>query len=263
MRISLAGKKALITGSTAGIGYACARGLARAGAEVYLNGRTPQRVDHALNRLREEVPEAVLHGVAADVGRADDAEKIFAAAPSVDILINNAAIYEKKTFFELADDDWERTLAINLLGPIRLARHYGQRMVKSGWGRLIFISSDSGVQIPPEWIHYGVSKTAILAVARGLAETLANTGVTVNSVIPGPTLTESVERYLVELGEPELNAGELERAFLETARPTSLIKRFATPEEVANLVTYVASKEASATTGAALRADGGVIRSIF
>lgn len=263
MRIDLSGKRAVVTGSTAGIGLAIAAGLAGAGAAVTINGRTRERVEAALDELRGAAPSAEVGGVAADTSTAEGAEALLAAAPATDILVNNLGIFEPKPFLEIPDDDWRRFFEVNVLSGVRLARAYAPGMTERGWGRIIFISSESGLHIPPEMVHYGMTKTAQLAVARGLAETLAGTGVTVNSVLPGPTRSEGVGGFVQSLARDQgKSEAEVERDFFAHMRPTSLIRRFADVEEVASMVVYVASPQASATTGAALRVDGGVVRAI-
>lgn len=264
MKIDLHGKTAIVSGSTAGIGYAIARGLAQAGAAVVINGRTEQRVAEAMRSLKTEAPGAELRGVTADLGTAGGAAALFRQVPAADILVNNMGIFEPKPFFEIPDEDWERFFQVNVLSGVRLARLYTPGMVKKGWGRVIFISSESAVQIPAEMVHYGMTKTAQLAVSRGLAETVAGTGVTVNSVLPGPTRSEGVEKFVQQaMGKSGKTFEEIEKDFIQRLRPSSLLKRFATTEEVASMVVYVASEQASATSGAALRVDGGVVRSIL
>ena len=263
MKIELHGKTAIVSGSTAGIGFAIARGLAETGAMVIVNGRTQARVDEALKSIQSTLPQARLRGVAADLGTTEGVASLLQQVPEADIVVNNLGIFELKRFFDIPDEDWERVFRVNVLSGVRLARHYTPAMIKKGWGRVIFISSESGVQIPAEMVHYGMTKTAQLAVARGLAETVAGTGVTVNSVLPGPTRSEGVDTFVQKLaGKSGKAAAEVEKDFIQTMRPSSLIKRFATIEEVANMVVYVASEQASATSGAALRVDGGVVRSI-
>ncbi|PAU57659.1 oxidoreductase [Pseudomonas sp. PIC25] len=263
MNIDLSNRRAVISGSTAGIGLAIAKGLARAGAEAVINGRTQARVDEALASLREAIPQARLSGVAADLGSAEGIEAFVAQVPETDILVNNLGIFEPKPFFDIPDADWLRFFDINVMSGVRLSRHYAQGMRDRGWGRVLFLSSESGLQIPPEMVHYGVTKTAQLAVSRGLAETLAGTGVTVNAVLPGPTRSEGVGEFFAKMAaEQRVSLDEMERNFIAEHRPTSLIKRLATVDEVANLVVYLASEQASATTGASLRVDGGVTRSI-
>ncbi|WP_462401852.1 SDR family NAD(P)-dependent oxidoreductase [Pseudomonas sp. Marseille-QA0332] len=263
MHISLNGKRAIVSGSTGGIGLAIATGLADAGAEVVLNGRTRARLDEALKRVRDRVPAARIIGVAADLGTAAGAETLFAQVPHTDILVNNLGIFEPKPFFEICDQDWQRFFDVNVMSAVRLSRHYAQGMAERKWGRVLFLSSESAMQIPTEMVHYGMSKTALLAISRGLAETLAGTGVTVNAVLPGPTRSEGVGEFFANMArEQGSSTEELEASFLAEHRPTSLLKRLATVEEVASMVVYLASLQASATTGAALRVDGGVVRSI-
>jgi NAD(P)-dependent dehydrogenase (short-subunit alcohol dehydrogenase family) len=263
MRIDLTGRTALVTGSTAGIGHAIAAGLAEAGASVVLNGRTEKRLNEAADRIRETLSDADLRTVAADVGTAEGVAALVEAVPSVDVLVNNAGVFEPKPFQDITDEDWQQVYDVNVMSGIRLSRAYVDGMVEAGWGRIVFISSESALHIPAEMMHYGVSKTAQLAVARGLAETYPGTGVTINSVLPGPTRSEGVSGMLQSMAtEQDKPAEQVEREFVANERPTSLIQRLATPEEVANLVVYVCSPQASATTGAALRVDGGVVRAI-
>jgi len=262
MDLDLSGRRALVTGSTGGIGYAIARALCDLGAEVGINGRTAERVDAALAKLRGEASGGRAFAAVGDVSDAAGAEALVTANPGIDILVNNTGIFEPKPFFEIADAEWRRFFEVNVMSGIRLARAYGPGMVERGWGRIVFIASESGVNIPPEMVHYGVTKTAQLAVSRGLAETVGGSGVTVNSVLPGPTMTEGVADFLESMGGGD---GDLEakgRAFIAENRPTSLLKRLAQPEEVANMVAYLCTPAASATTGAALRVDGGVLRGI-
>lgn len=260
MIIDLKGKTALVTGSTEGIGYAIAKGLAAAGALVFLNGRTPSKVDAAAARLNAELGTASVRAAAADVGDAEGCEALLRQVPQVDILINNAGIFQPLDFFEASDEVWDRHWRINVMSAVRLSRAYLPAMEKAGWGRVVFLASESGLNIPVEMIHYGVSKTADIAVARGLAKRMAGTGVTVNSILPGPTLSEGVAAMLKDetarTGKP---LEEVAAAFVKQHRSTSIIGRAATVEEVANLVVYIASPQASATTGAALRVDGGVV----
>ena len=264
MNIDLSSKHAVVSGSTAGIGYAIARGLARTGATVVVNGRTPLRVEEAVVQLKKEVPHAKLQGVAGDLGTAEGVAAFVKQVPRTDILINNLGIFEPKPFFEIPDEDWERFFQVNVMSAVRLSRHYAPAMRERGWGRIEFISSESGVQIPVEMVHYGFTKTAMLAISRGLAETLAGSGVTVNAVLPGPTRSEGVGDFFAKMaGDQGTSTDELEAAFIREHRPSSLIRRLATTEEVANMCVYLASEQASATTGAALRVDGGVVRSAF
>jgi NAD(P)-dependent dehydrogenase (short-subunit alcohol dehydrogenase family) len=263
VHIDLSGKQALISGSTAGIGYAIAEGLLAAGASVIVNGRTEARVTAALESLKKAVPGSDPCGFAGDIADAAIATKLYKAFPEIDILVNNLGIFEAKGFFEIPDADWEHFFRVNVLSGVRLARLYGRGMASRGWGRIVFISSESALQIPAEMIHYGMTKTAQLAVARGLAETLAGSGVTVNCVLPGPTRSEGVEGFVASLAKVQNKSEQqVEKDFFTTVRPTSLIKRFATIDEVANLVVYICSEQASATTGANLRVDGGVVRAI-
>src|SRR6202048_3063199 len=263
MKIDLSGKTVLVTGSTAGIGHAIAKGLAATGADVVLNGRTKAKVDAAVAALAKEVPGGKGRGFAADVSTAAGCKALLAALPEVDILINNAGIFEPKGFLDIPDEDWSRFFEVNVMSGVRLARAYLPGMLKRNWGRIVFISSESALNIPKEMIHYGMTKTAQLAVSRGLAEMTRGTAVTVNSVLPGPTMSEGVETFVKELAKR--NGQSVEEAaseFVKQFRPTSLLQRFATVEEIANMVVYVASKEASATNGAALRAEGGIIQTI-
>ena len=263
MDLGLKDKRALVTGSTAGIGWATARALAAEGAEVIINGRSEPRVQAALAALRRELPAANVRGVAADLASAAGCAALTAQLGAVDILVNNLGIFEPKAFADISDADWLRFFEVNVLSGVRLARHYVEGMRARNWGRIVFVSSESGLQIPAEMIHYGVSKTAQLAVARGLAETLAGTGVTVNSVLPGPTSSEGVGAFVAQLAAARgVDTATIEREFFATARPSSVIKRFTAPAEVAAMIAYVCSTQASATTGAALRVDGGVVRSI-
>jgi NAD(P)-dependent dehydrogenase (short-subunit alcohol dehydrogenase family) len=263
MDLQLAGKSALISGSTAGIGFAIAQGLAREGAEVVVNGRTQERVDTAVATIKKKVPDALVQGFAGDVSKAEVADELFKRYPEVQILVNNLSIFEAKEFTAITDDDWRRFFEVNVLSGVRLSRWYLPRMLKSDWGRIVFISSESALQIPAEMIHYGMTKTAQLAVARGLAELTSGTGVTVNSILPGPTASEGVTDFVTTLAKQQNQSVEaFEQMFFEKMRPTSLLKRFASSEEVANLVVYVCSPLASATNGSALRVDGGVVRAI-
>jgi NAD(P)-dependent dehydrogenase (short-subunit alcohol dehydrogenase family) len=263
MDLGLTGKRALVTGSTAGIGLAAARALAAEGASVTVNGRTEARVNGAVDRLRRELPGAAVAGIAADLSSGEGCRALIGRLPDVDVLVNNLGIFEPKAFEQITDEDWIRFFETNVLSGVRLARHYVRGMRSRDWGRIVFVSSESGLQIPAEMIHYGMTKTAQLAVARGLAETLAGTGVTVNSVLPGPTASEGVGAFVARLAaERGSDAATVEREFFATARPSSVIRRFATPEEVAAMIVYACSSRASATTGAALRVDGGVVRAI-
>ena len=257
------GKRALVTGSTAGIGLAIATSLAREGARVIVTGREQAGVDKTVADVKAATRGDVV-GFAADLGTAAAAEEIVHRYSDIAILINNLGIFEPKPFEQISDSEWRRFFDINLLIGARLARLCLPAMRRADWGRIIFISSESALQIPAEMIHYGVTKTAQIALARGLAETVAGTGITVNSVLPGPTKSRGVVDFVGALTQgSKKNFEEFEVDFFKAVRPTSLIKRFARPEEVASLVTYVASPLASAITGAALRVDGGVVKSAF
>jgi len=263
MDYGLREKRALVTGSTAGIGYAAARALAAEGAHVTVNGRTQERVDSAVNALRRELSGARIAGIAADLSSAQGCNLLLSQLPDVDVLINNLGIFEPKAFEQIADEDWIRFFETNVLSGVRLSRHYVRAMRSRNWGRIVFVSSESALQIPAEMIHYGMTKTAQLAVARGLAETLAGTGVTVNSVLPGPTASEGVGGFVAQMAAQRgVDVATVEREFFATTRPTSVLKRFAKTEEVAAMITYICSTAASATTGTALRVDGGVVRAI-
>ena len=263
MDLRLTGKLALVTGSTAGIGYAIAEALVREGARVVVNGRATESVDAAVAALNAIVPNGA-SGFAADLSTAAATDELARRFPSVEILVNNLGIFEPTAFEDITDADWERFFQVNVLSGIRLARLFLPAMKRANWGRIIFISSESGVQIPAEMIHYGMTKTAQLAVSRGLAEAVAGTGITVNCVLPGPTKSRGVGDFVEALAKQDGKTfDQFETEFFKKVRPTSLIKRFARPEEVASLVAYVASPLSSATTGAALRVDGGVVKSAF
>ena len=263
MDLQLAGKRALVTGSTVGIGFAIAQGLAKEGTDVIVNGRTTKRVDEALAALKKAGVSGRLEGLAANLGTAEGTRTAIERFPEVDILVNNLGIFEAKPFEDIPDADWLRIFEVNILSGVRLSRHYLPIMKRRNWGRIVFISSESAIQIPTEMIHYGMTKTAQIAIARGLAETTAGTNVTVNSVLPGPTASEGVNDFVESLArDQKVTRQEVENQFFQNMRPTSLLKRMARPEEVANLVTFVCSPLSSATNGAALRADGGVVRSI-
>jgi NAD(P)-dependent dehydrogenase (short-subunit alcohol dehydrogenase family) len=264
MDLQLVGKRALITGSSAGIGYAIAERLAVEGASVIINGRTQQRVDQALASLARSGAGGSATGLAADLGTAEGVSQSIKQFPDVDILVNNLGIFEPKPFEEISDADWLRFFEVNVMSGVRLSRHYLPRMKRRNWGRIVFISSESAVQIPAEMIHYGMTKTAQLAISRGLAETTAGTNVTVNTVMPGPTGSEGVLDFVDQLAaQQKTNRASVEREFFQSMRPTSLLKRMIEPKEIAALVAFVCSPLSSATNGAALRADGGVVRSIL
>ncbi|XGV96167.1 MAG: SDR family NAD(P)-dependent oxidoreductase [Leptolyngbya sp. BL-A-14] len=264
MDLKLTDKTALVSGSTGGIGFAIAQSLAQEGATVIINGRSETRVNQAIDKLKAVAPHAKLSSAAVDLSTSAGADQLFQQVPAVDILINNLGVYEPKAFGDISDQDWLNIFEANVLSGIRLSRRYLPAMLERNWGRIIFISSESGVQIPVEMIHYGMTKTAQLAIARGLAEMTVGTGVTVNSVLPGPTRSEGVEEFVEKMAvDRGVDTAQVEKEFFESVRPSSLIKRFATSEEVAALVTYVSSPLSSATNGAALRVDGGVVRSIL
>lgn len=262
MDLEMDDKLALVTGSTAGIGYAIARRLLEEDARVIVNGRQQESVDAAIANLHRETGKKAL-GFAGDMMKAEDAEKLVATFPDVEILVNNVGSFQMKPYEEISDDDWRYLFELNVMSGVRLSRLYLPGMLERNWGRIIFISSESGIQIPVEAIHYGMTKAAQIAVARGLAERVAQTGITVNSILPGPTRTRGFIDLEKRLEQEGKSVEEFKQQFFENARPTSLIKRLADPDEVATLVTYIASPLASATTGAALRVDGGVVKSAF
>lgn len=263
MKLQLNGKTALVTGSTLGIGFATAKLMAEEGASVVINGRSEDHMEEALKRIREAVPEADVNGVVADLSDAAGVGELTRQVPALDILVNNLGIFEPRAFEEITDEDWLRFFEVNVMSGIRLSRHYFPGMKERNWGRIIFVSSESGLHIPPEMVHYGMTKAAQIAVARGIAETTTGTGVTVNSVLPGPTRSEGVSTFVGQMAEEQgISMDQMETEFFETARPTSLLQRFIEPEEVANLIAYLCSPLASATNGAALRVDGGVVRAM-
>ncbi len=264
MDLGLRGKKVVVSGSTAGIGFAIAAALAAEGALVVVNGRTEARVTAALNSIRQRVKNADVRGIAADLGTAQGVSAFLQQAPEADILVNNLGIFEPKPFLEIPDSGWLRFFEVNVLSGVRLSRHYLPGMLKKNWGRVIFISSESAQHIPAEMIHYGRTKTAQVAIARGLAESVAGTGVTVNSVLAGPTASEGASEFVDNMATQQgITKAEVEKQFFASVRPTSLLKRFETPEEVAAVVAFIASTQATAINGSAVRAEGGVIRSIF
>ena len=263
MDLELKNRLSLVTGSTAGIGYAIAKALTSEGARVIINGRSQKSVDSAITKLASSAAGELI-AFAGDLSTKKAAEQLLKEHPDVDILVNNLGIFEPASFEDISDDDWRRFFEVNVLSGVRLSRLYLSAMREKNWGRIVFISSESGVQIPAEMIHYGMTKTAQLAISRGLAESVAGTGITVNSVLPGPTKSRGVGDFVEKLAEQEGKSfDEFEKEFFKKVRPTSLIKRFATPNEVASLVAYIVSPLASATTGAALRVDGGVVKSAF
>jgi NAD(P)-dependent dehydrogenase (short-subunit alcohol dehydrogenase family) len=264
MDLQLKDKLALVSGSTAGIGFAIANGLAREGARVIVNGRTDHRVNTAIERIRSHNADAELEGIAVDLGSAAGPDEVVRRFPHVEVLVNNLGIFEPKPFEQICDADWLRFFEVNVMSGVRLSRAYLPSMKKRGWGRIVFISSESGIQIPAEMVHYGVTKTAQIAVARGIAETCAGTGVTCNAVLPGPTASEGVNDFVDSLAsQGGQTRQQVEKEFFEKARPSSLLKRFATTDEVAAMVIFVCTPLSAATNGAALRVDGGVVRSPF
>lgn len=264
MNLRLENKLALVTGSTAGIGFAIASALAAEGARVIINGRTSKRVEEAMEKIRAPHPRAQLESLPVDLSTATGANEAVRNFPDVEVLVNNLGIFEPKPFQEIPDEDWLRFFEVNVMSGVRLSRAYLPKMKARDWGRIVFISSESGLQIPAEMVHYGMTKTAQIAVARGIAETCAGTGVTCNAVLPGPTGSEGVKEFVDSLAKQSGQSfAETEKEFFEKARPTSLLKRFATPDEVAAMVAFVCSPLASVTNGAALRVDGGVVKSPF
>jgi NAD(P)-dependent dehydrogenase (short-subunit alcohol dehydrogenase family) len=262
--LKLTGKTALVTGSTAGIGFGIARQLLQEGTSVVINGRTEARINSALDQLRRAIPDCTVQGCAADFADADAVQHLLDEHDSIDILINNVGIFSPKPFAEITDEEWLHFFEVNVLSGVRLSRHYLPRMLDQNWGRIIFISSESGIQIPAEMVHYGTTKTAQLGVSRGLAQQTAGTNVTVNTVIPGSTRSEGSEKFISDLAQERgLSKEDVEREFFENIRPTSLLERFATIDEVATFVTYLASPLASANNGAALRVDGGTVPTIL
>ena len=264
MDLKIKNKTALVTGSTAGIGFAIAKALANEGATVFVNGRTLERVNNAVEQLREETGNENIKGIVADFSDKNQVQYLINEIPEVDILINNVGIFEPKQFNDITDEDWFKFYEVNVLSGVRLSRAYLDKMIQKNWGRIIFISSESALQIPEEMIHYGMTKTAQIAVARGLAELTKGTGVTVNSVLPGPTFSEGAGSFVKDMARQSgLTVEDMEKEFFKTARPTSILQRFTQPDEIASMVAYIASELSSATNGAALRADGGVVKSAF
>lgn len=264
MNLQLTDKIALVTGSTAGIGLAIGAGLAAEGAKVIINGRSEKRVREAISAIRKKHPEAKLAACAEDLSGAEAAQQVIADFPQLDILVNNLGVYDAKPFEAISDDDWQGIIETNFMSGVRLSRHYLPDMKARNWGRIIFISSESAINIPVEMIHYGVTKTMQLALARGLAETTAGTAVTVNSILAGPTRSEGVEKFVDQIAHSKgIERSDVEKDFFANIRPSSLLKRFATLDEVASLVLFIASPLSSAINGTALRVDGGVVRSII
>ncbi len=260
MQIQLNGKTAIITGSTKGIGLAAAKALAATGAKVVITGRTQDSVDTAIAAVKSEQPDASVKGVAVDLETAEGCKALIDAMPACDMLVNNVGIYQNQDFFDIDDDEWQRYYDVNVMSAVRLSRHYAKGMVNNGWGRLLYIASESAVNIPADMIHYGVSKSALLGLSRGIAKRLAATGVTANAVLPGPTLSEGATAFLEEVAkEKGITVEEAGTQFILENRPSSIIQRFATTEEVASMIVYACSEQASATTGSALRVDGGVV----
>lgn len=264
MNLQLQDKLTLVTGSTAGIGLSIAKALAGEGARVIVNGRTEKRVQEAISEIRAAHPQAKLEALALDLSTASAADETVRKFPDIEVLVNNLGIFEPKEFVEISDADWFRFFEVNVMSGVRLSRAYLPGMKKRNWGRIVFISSESGIQIPAEMIHYGMTKTAQIAVARGIAETCAGTGVTVNAVLPGPTGSEGVKEFVDSMAKQSGQSfAEFEKEFFTKVRPSSLLQRFATTDEVAAMVAFVCSPLASATNGAAIRVDGGVVRSPF
>jgi NAD(P)-dependent dehydrogenase (short-subunit alcohol dehydrogenase family) len=264
MDLKIKNKIALVSGSTAGIGYAIAKALANEGATVYVNGRTVERVNTAVEKLKQETGNPDIHGIAADFSDNQQIQQLINQLPEVDILINNVGIFEPKAFTAITDEDWFKFYEVNVLSGVRLSRAYFDKMLQKNWGRIIFISSESGIQIPEEMIQYGMTKTAQIAVSRGLAELTRGTNVTVNTVLPGPTLSEGVGGFIEDLAKQKnKTTTEMEEQFFQSMRPTSILRRFIEPEEIASMVAYLASDLSIATNGAIVRADGGVIKSAF
>ena len=264
MDLQLKNKMVFISGSTAGIGFAIAQRFLQEEAKVIINGRTTESVDKAVNELKSLIANADVSGIAADFSKVDEVNNLIASLPEVDILINNAGIFEPKPFAQIADEDWFKFFEVNVMSGIRLSRHYFPKMIEKNWGRIIFISSESAVFIPAEMIHYGMTKTAQIAVSRGLAELTQGTNVTVNSILPGPTKSKGVGEFLEDLSKSSgKHISEIEDDFFKNMRSTSLLQRFASVEEIANTTVYFSSPLASATNGASIRVDGGLIKSIL
>ncbi len=263
MDLKLQGKTALVTGSTAGIGFAIAQILAYEGSTVIINGRSKDRVTQAIQQIKASNPEANLIAAPADLSQKEEVETLIEQIPTVDILVNNAGIYKTQPFIDISDEEWLNMFEVNVMSGVRLSRHYIVPMLKQNWGRIIFISSESGLQIPQEMVHYGMSKAAQIAIARGIAETTKGTQVTVNSVLPGPTSSEGIRQFVNDIGtQQNKSPKQIEKEFFENLRPNSLIKRFTAPEEIASMVAFLCSPLSSATNGTAVRVDGGLLKSI-
>jgi NAD(P)-dependent dehydrogenase (short-subunit alcohol dehydrogenase family) len=264
MNLHIEEKIAFISGSTKGIGFATALGLAKEGAVVWVNGRSENSVNLAKVKIEQRVPNARVYGIVADLSTAEGCEKVIQELPVIDILVNNLGIFEPKQFEDIPDEDWFRFFETNVMSGVRLSRHYLPIMKENNWGRILFVSSESALQIPQEMIHYGITKTAQIALARGLAESTKGTNVTVNSVLPGPSRSEGVEAFIQQIADQQgITFEEMEKEFFDNIRPSSLIQRFAAPSEVANMLVYLCGCGASATNGAAVRVDGGVVKSAF
>ncbi len=264
MDLQLKNKKALVTGSTAGIGLAIAKSLLKEGASVIINGRSAERIKQVIETLQKEIPGCNVKGIAADFAEIEQVNVLVKEAGNIDILINNVGIFEPKQFFEIADADWFKFFEVNVMSGVRLSKAFMPYMLQENWGRIIFISSESGLNIPEEMIHYGTTKTAQLGVSRGLAELTKGTAVTVNAVLPGPTWSEGASSFVEDLAASQnLPVKEVEASFFKDARPSSLLQRFAAVEEVASMVTYLVSPLAAATNGASVRVDGGVVKHIL
>ena len=264
MDLGLKGKLAVVSGSTAGIGLAIATTLAREGARVVINGRTAERVKTAAERIRMELRGAEVTEVASNLGTPEGIAALVEQVPSADILVNNLGIFDPKPFLDIPDSEWLRFYEVNVMSGVRLTRHYLPGMLEKKWGRVIFISSESGQQIPAEMVHYGMTKTAQIAIARGVAESVAGSGVTVNSVLAGPTASEGVGDFVQSMARSQgVSPAQIEKEFFETVRPSSLLKRFETTDEIAAIVAFVASTQSVGINGAAVRAEGGVVRSIL